>query len=169
MMIHVENETMVGNRYRDFGKQLFQLSENADTNNYFIAYMVMLEAYRLYDLGFYDESVVQYERLDIDKLPPIYKNEIRAQLIYYYTVHNPNYKTASEIYNKKHMKQVLNKSGFGFTKILAAYEHFVLGNKENGNELIIKAKTEIEKMHNKGFRLMEEEYTTLLENLMLQS
>ena len=157
-MFLVNSEAMEGRRYRDFSEDMFKISENADRDNYLIAYIIMLEASRLEDLGSYDEAANLYESINLKKMPSIYKSLIMADLLYYYTIYKPDFEKAREIYKDKKLRNILNLNMPNFMRILAAYEFYVLDNKHKAVKLMEKAKIEADKLPNKGFRIMEKEY-----------
>ena len=72
-MLYVEDEMMRGKRYKDFDEKLFATKKDDDFENYFIAYLVMLEAYRLKDLKLHNEAFNKLASLNTEKLPPAYK------------------------------------------------------------------------------------------------
>ena len=91
-------------RYRDYDGEAFFVEETADFDNYMVAFIVTCEAARLYDLGEYDKSAGQFNRLNIDKLPTLYKNTVKLELIYYYIVHRPDFEKAKKLYSDKKIK-----------------------------------------------------------------
>ena len=170
LMFLTNSETATGKRYRDFDSEVFFVEETADFDNYMIAFIVMCEAARLYDMGEYDKSVEQYSRLNIDNLQTFYKNSIKLEILYYYIVHRPDFEKAKILYNDKQMKTLLEELGQlipSTPRVCAAYEYFVNGDKEKGESLLEKAKADIENYPNSGIRIMERDYYSHLEDLML--
>jgi len=166
MMLYINNEVMEGKRFRDFDSALFEVAENADLNNYMIAYLIMLEASRLEDLGQYDEFAQLFTLLDPNKLPSIYGSLIKADLLYYHVIYNPNYDQARQIYKDKKLLNLLKAKLPTLMRISAAYEFFVKDDKKKGTILLEKAKKSVINLPNKGQRLMETEYIKKLEDLM---
>ena len=165
LMLFVNSEAAEGKRFKDFDDEIFSIKESANLKNYFVAYIVMLEAARLYDMGEYDESVKQCERLNLKKLPAFYRNSVNAEFLYYYTVHNPDFKKARKFYKKRGMRSFLKLRIPQVTRLLSAYEYFVRNNKEKGMLLLERAKNEIEAYPNSGYRTMEREYLQALEEM----
>lgn len=161
LCFYVYSETMNGKkRYSELNSELFSVSDTADFNNYFVSYIVIYEAARLYDLGEYHKSIACYEKLKNAK-PFIYSNAIKSDYLYYYTVHKPDYEKAQELFaDKKLQKHLINQP-----RILAAYEYFVNDNKDKGRELLKKAKNEAKQIFNSGLRLMEMDYCAKLEEM----
>jgi len=166
MMLYINNQTMEGKRYRDFDENLFKVEEGADLKNYMVAYLVILEAARLEDLGQHDAVVDFYNRLDINKMPPLYRAMVKADLLYYYTIYHPDFDQAKEIYKDKKLRNFLKMELPTFMRISAAYEFFVMKDKEKGLKLLKKAKKNAQNLPNKGHRLIELEYIQKLEILM---
>lgn len=166
MMFYINNEMMEGRRYRDFDEKLFKVSEDADLGNYMIAYLVMLKAARLEDLGQHDAFIELYNRLNIKKLPSLYRALIKADLLYYYTIYNQDFGKAREIYKDKKLRNLLKADMPTLMRVSAAYEFFVTDNKDKAAKLLAKAKNSVENLPNKGQRLMELEYIQKLEALM---
>jgi hypothetical protein len=163
----VNSETMKGKRYSELDSELLNVSDTADFNNYLVAYIVILEAARLYDLGEYDKSIDCYGKLKNAKLPAYYSNAIKLNYLYYYTVHKPDFEKARELFRElsadKKLKKLLNTQ----TRILSAYEYIVNGDKNKGRELLQMAKNQLQNYPNKGARLMETDYCAKLEEILV--
>jgi len=166
LMLFVNSEITLGRRYMDFDEGIFAVPDGADLRNFMVAYILMLEAARLEDLGRFDEFADVYSRLDIDKLPGLYGIFIKADLLYYYTFYAPDYEKAREIYSDKRLQQVLGAAMPNILRISAAYEFFVLGEKEKAIRKMKRARAAVRRLPNKGQRLMESEY---LENLIAKA
>lgn len=164
LMLFTNNEMARGKRYRDFEPELFSVVETADLTNYCVAYAVMCEAARLYDIGEYDESVKQYDRLNLDKLQPYYRSAIMLDILYYYILHKPDFDKARKIYTDKRIKPFLKMRSPGTTRVLSAYEYFVNADKKKAKRLLDRAKADTANFPNIGIRLMEQEYLAELEN-----
>ncbi|MCL2420363.1 MAG: hypothetical protein FWD03_00760 [Defluviitaleaceae bacterium] len=166
MMLYMNSQLTEGKRFRDFDQALFKVSEGADLSNYMVAYTVMLEAARLEDMGLHDEFAKLCASLDLKKLPSLYSALIKADLLYYHIVYSPDFDKAREIYKDKKLLKFLKSNLPTLMRISAAYEFFVLENKEKGRDLLAKARKGTENLPNKGQRIMEAEYIEKLEEMM---
>lgn len=166
IMLKVNEEMMNGKRFRDYDDQFFAVDEPADFNNYFAAYMVMCQAARLYDSGEYKKSIDTYNLLNLDKLQAYYRNSVKLDYLYYYTVHNPDYAKAKDIYAERGIKKYLNMPLPMVTRTLCAFEFFVNNDKQKAELLLENAREQADSYPNKGIRLMEKDYLSHLEKLM---
>ena len=169
LALFLDCETAAGKRYSEIDEKLFSIKESSDFNNYFVAYILMSEAARLHDVGEYDKSAEHYSLLYTKKLQPYYRNCVILGLLYYYTVHNPDFEKAKELYSDKQMKTHFSMSYIvsGITRTLAAYEFFVNNDKEKGENLLEKARNEAENYPNIGIRIMELDYCEKLEKMFM--
>ena len=167
MMLRVEYELMNGKRYRDYDSNIFRINNEANLSNYFIAYILMLEAYRLIDLKLYSDAIVEYSKIDLEKLPVAYSGEIKASLMFCYAIHDSNKKRLGELFEEKEIVTLLKSSGFSFSKCLAIYEYFIAGNKAEAEKWIDRAKKEASNYPNKGQRIMELDRIKQLERTFL--
>ena len=158
LMLHINAELAEGKRYRDFSHDLFKLDSNADLNNFMTAYILLLEASRLEDLGEYEESFKILHKIDMYKLPNIYRYMIKLDIMYHYILYNPDFEKAAKIFENKDIQKILSTKHPGFMRISAAYEALVNKNFKKGEALLEKAKKIANKLPNKGQRLMETEY-----------
>ena len=166
MMMYVNHKLVEGERYRDFDEELFKIDDEADFGNTFVAYMVMLRASRFEDLGQYDAAQETLSRLDLTKLPPIYRAMTNAVLLYCCLIYNPDFDRAREIYKDKKLRKILKSGLPSFMRIAIAYEFFVLNDKkisERSDYLLKKAKKAANNLPNVGQREMELEYIQKLE------
>lgn len=166
VMMLVNVEMMNGKRFRDYDERFFTLPENANLRNHFTAYILVCDAARLYDLAQYEACIEKYNALDLDKLPSYFRNSIRLDYLYHYCVHRPDYDKAREIYAQRGIKKYLEAPLPMITRVRAAYEFFVCGDREKAAESMKKTKIQIENFPNKGFQLMERDYLDHLEKLM---
>ncbi|MCL2197486.1 MAG: M50 family metallopeptidase [Defluviitaleaceae bacterium] len=150
-----------GIRYSELDSKLFYVSDTADFSDWRVAYIVVCQAAHLYDLGEYDKSIACYEKLK-NYNHPDFNTEIELDHLYYYTIHSPDYGKARTIFADNKVKKALKKH----TRIVAAYEYFVNGDKEKGKELLQKAKDEAMKLPDNGTKLMEMDYCAKLEDVM---
>lgn len=169
IMLHINDELMKGRRFKDFHDEAFKYPKSVDLDNYLVAYILMCEATRLYDLGQYDASIETYNRLNIEKLQVYYRCSILLDYLYYYIVHDKNFKKATEIYVDKKMVQFLKMGIPQVTRVLSAYEFFINNDKEKGKSLLERAKKQIESYPSEGVRLMENDYLMKLEKMMCLS
>ena len=167
VMFYVNSQQLKGVRNSDFDERLFAIENpQADYGNYFIAWLVMMEAERLEDLGRYYELPDAYARLDLKKLPGIYRGMVNANLMYFYTVYNSDYIWASVLYKDRKVQELLN-SGMGvYRRYSAAYEFFVKEQTEWGIKILERAKKGIVELPNKAERMMEAERLEILEEMM---
>lgn len=162
-MLRANHEVVLGKRYREFSSEDFFVPGTADTGNIFVANLCILEAARLFDLGLYDQSLAVYNRLNIDRLPMYYRNSINIDFLYYYTVLRPDPGMARLIRSQKNMTRILNMGNPSCTRVNAAYEYFIGGNRQKGLQLLNTAKKQQSTYPSKGVALMEGEYITALE------
>ncbi|MCL2399926.1 MAG: site-2 protease family protein [Defluviitaleaceae bacterium] len=164
MIFYINSELMDGKRYRDIDEKLFFLEENVDFNNLMIAALTLLESGRLEDLGKYDEfAQCLYKLRYANKLPSLYRLQIKANMLYYYTIYKPNYGKAQKIYTDKKLQKFLKSGQIEFMRVWAAYEFFVTGNQKKGTKLLQIVKKALVRLPNKGQRIMELEYIQKLE------
>ena len=166
MMMLVNEQMMNGKRFRDYDERCFTLPPHANLRNHFTAYILICDAARLYDLGLYEACIEKYNALDLNKLPSYFKKSVRLDVLYHYCVHRPDYDKAREIYEQRGIKKYLEAPLPMITRVRAAYEFFVCGDREKAAESLKEAKVQIENFPNKGFALMEKVYLTHLESLM---
>ena len=161
IMSFIDNELSKGKRYRDFAPELFEVSDNVDLNNYLVAGLVILEACRLRDIGEYEKSFEQFSRLESKQLPAMYSNTVKLELLYYHTVHNLNIEKAKAIYNDNSIQAVFQQVKLSqiddYAWVLAAYEYFVLNDRESALRIIEQAQKNIETLPNIGVRIMYKE------------
>jgi tetratricopeptide (TPR) repeat protein len=163
-----DSKTMNGKRYSEMDGELLNVSDTADFNNRFVSYIVILESAYLYDLGEYDKSIECYDKLKNAKLPAYYSNMIKIDYIYYYTVHKPDFEKARELFADKKLKKFLKMQVPSVTRVLAAYEYIVNGDKDKGRKLLQRAKNEIKNFPNSGVKLMETDYCAKLEEIIIK-
>jgi len=72
-MFKYNADVIDGKRPRDFDGNDFSLSPDADMSNYLIAYIRVLEAERLLDLGRSDEAMAVYQSLPLEQMPMYYR------------------------------------------------------------------------------------------------
>ena len=166
VILHFNEKSTQGMRYRDFGPTLFSVSDTADLKNYLVANLVIYEASRLYDLGDYTGSLTTLKRLDPDRLPAYYGNAIRADLIYHYIIHEPDDAKARALCMVKGMGKFL-KAGFpSANRIFTAIVFFLENNREGGRRMLKKTREYNKAYPNKGIRRMELDYLKVLEATM---
>jgi len=163
MMLYINGQLAKGKRYRDFPQELFLINKNADIRNYFVAYMLMLEAERQYDIGNHEASMDIMNRLSHIKLPAVYRNGILLEQLHYYTIHHRDLQKAAAIYANKKIKRIFTHSKtIDFSWVIAAYEYFGLGNKEKAEKILTRAHKQLVNHPNMGARMM---YKDLIENV----
>jgi hypothetical protein len=169
VMLHVNDETSAGKRYRDYDETDFTVTNEADLTNIFIAYIVMCEAARYYDLGRYADSIRTLEQIPLGKLPPYYRNSVNLEFLYDALVRSPDPEKARALYEKKEMKKILRLNMPSMWRLQAAYSFFVKDDKAEAESLITKAKASLQTFENKGVCIMEADYIRELEALMNSS
>lgn len=170
LMLYINGQLALGKRYRDFPPELFVINKNADLNNYFVAYILLLEAERLYDSGNPEGSMDIMNRLVHSKLPTIYRNGILLEQLYFYTVHQRDLEKAAAIYANKKIKQLFEQSKtIDFSWVIAAYEHFGLGNKNKAQETLTRAYKQLENHPNLGERLMHKDHLDRVSTLIKEN
>ena len=166
MMLYTNNETAKGKRFRDFDNEMFNVEEGADLSNYFVIYLVILEAARLEDLGKYNESFDLYLKIDLQKLPSYYATMIKADLMYHYICHKADFNKAREIFKHKGLQKLLKAGLPQLDMILSAYHFLVDGNMHEGKKMLDKARKGTENLPNKGQRLAISDHIKKLESLL---
>jgi len=166
-MLHVNSEMAKGKRYSDFNRSLFALDAGADINNYFVAWLVMLDASRLQDLGEYEKSFLRYSSLSLDKLPGAYRNAIMLNQLYYHTVYRQDLVEAAAIFNDKKINIIVTQSKtIDYSWVIAAYEYFGLRNKQKALKTLARAKKAAEVHPNRGERLVIKDELARVESLI---
>lgn len=163
LMFYTNAKMMEGMRYRDFDKDLFALPENADLENYMVAHILLQEASRLEDNKQIKEALNMYSRIDLAAMPPIYKNLIMAEILYYHSFLIPSHDAARELCRDKKFQKFMKCGLPSITRILAAYAFFVKGDKKMASDLLAKAKAGAGKLPGKGQRMMEHDFLNELE------
>ena len=166
LMLLVNKEMMNGKRMRDFDSEMFKIKEDADLTNIFVAYVISLKANRLSDLNENDAAIEQYNRINTDKLPSYYKYSIKSQYFHYYTVLNPDFEKAGELFEDKKFREFLKYPIPANAMLMAAYEYFVNNDRVKGRELLEQAKVETKEYPNAGYRLMMNDSLQQLEEKM---
>lgn len=166
LLLKSNNELMQGKRYRDLDPEDLKLDPHADLSNYMDVQSVFLLSSYHYDRGEYQESISSFNSLDISTLPRYYRNTINSDLLYHAIAHAPDHEKAKALYAEKGMAKLLSSGMPSLTRILAAYEFFVLENKAKGRKLLEKAKSDLENYEVKGIVFMEQDYLRELESMM---
>jgi hypothetical protein len=163
-MLKYNAEVMDGKRPRDFGEDDFSLPPDADTSNYLIAYIRILEADRLLDLERTEEAVAILQSLPLEQMPLYYRNSVLAELLFYHTAHTLDIDKANEIYGRKKMKGYLSRIRQpGIIRPLAAYQFFVLRDPAEGRKTLVDAKSVNEHFPYHGIANAEADRLTFLE------
>ena len=170
LALFLNGERIAGKRMRDYDDEIFAVGESADFGNYLVAYTVMCEAERLYDMGEYDKSLEQYERINAGKLPAFYSASVNFSLIYHYVMHKPDFEKAKKIYADKKtgvfLKVFVKLNIPSVMRVLAAYECFVNEDKEKSMTYLRQAEKAMETQANSGGTVMEKEYILDLKRKM---
>jgi len=163
-MFKYNAEVVDGKRPRDFDEKFFELSPDADMSNYLIAYIRVLEAERLLDLGCPDEAMAVYQSLPLEKMPMYYRNAVLAEMLFYYSACERDDDKAKEIYSRKKMKEYLNRIRQpSIIRSLAAYRFFIENNREEGQKALADAKTANEHFTYPGLAAAEADRLAFLE------
>ena len=166
-MLYVNHLTMQGQRYRDMDSSLFELSDNADPSNYLVAYLYLLKAQHVEDLGRSTEAFDIYNKLSAyKKLPKIYINLINANLLYYYIFDNPDHEKAIALFQNSALREFMKSGVSVCTLILAGYMFFVEDKKDEAIKIFEKGKADLQRIPNKGERIMTEDEYNKIEALM---
>jgi hypothetical protein len=166
IMLHVNAETAVGKRYRDYDESEFTVTGEADLTNIFIAYIIMCEAARLYDLGRYADSISALQRIPVGKMQLYYRNSIFTEFIYDALVRNPDIEKAKALYAKKGMDRLMRVGMPTILRVQTAYSFFAKNDKAEAEDYLNKAKASLNTFENKGVCIMEADYIRELEALM---
>ena len=157
-----------GKRFRDFDDTAFRISHEADLTNYLVAYIVILQAQRLYDCAEYVASAAALQQLNESRLPGFYCSVILCARLWNHLIHDGGeqaIKTAREIYGRKGTKKFL---GMGLPELYrthAAAAYYLDNDTSEALALIEKAKTAASNA-NAGERAMEWDYIAFLEGRM---
>lgn len=168
VLLRVGEDLANGVRYSDFEASTFDIGETGQDWNFFVAYMKLQQAQRLYDLEDYDGYFITLNSIDVRKVNKLYEPQIQLEYLYYYTVHQMDFEKARQVYQLPRISRLLKKSPEGYARILAAYEFFVNLNKEKGFEYLEKAKKNIQSGWNRGERIMEADYIARLEKRLAE-
>ncbi|MDR1536458.1 MAG: M50 family metallopeptidase [Clostridiales bacterium] len=169
VMLRLNFEMAGGKRLRDYSASCFSGGNAGELSNFFVAYLLMCEAGRLYDLGFHAESAALLEKLIPAKLPLYYRNSCLSEILYYYLTDNPDLEKAKSLHGEKGMIKFLNIGIPSSIRIKTAYEFFVNKNLETSKSLFKTAQKAAETFENKGISLMESNYLAELADLMAKS
>jgi len=169
-MLYVNSEMAKGKRYSDFDPSLFSVEAGADTNNYFVAWLVMLDASRLQDLGEYEKSFLRYSSLNLNKLPGVYRNAIMLNQLYYHTIYRQDLVEAAAIFSDKKINTIVTQSKtVDYAWVIAAYEYFGLRNKQKALKTLARANKAAEVHPNRGERLVIKDELARVESLITAS
>jgi len=154
-MLYVNSEMAKGKRYRDFDSELFAVDSNADLNNYFVAFLVMLMAEWFIDVGEVKQGFLTFSRLNLSKLPTAYSNGVKLFQLHYHTIHQPAMPKAHAIYNDKKIKAIFNTSNIiEYAGIIATYEYFGRGDKDKALQVLERANKNLHNHPNMGERII---------------
>ena len=167
IQLYINHEISTGKRFSDFDyKKEIKVKDDADVSNYLVAWTVLAEADYWLDCGNTEKALELWNRIDIEALPPAYRRAVNLDLLYYYTCHAPDAEKAKEIYEKDGIKLMLSLPLPTSLRYRAAYEFFVLGEKDTGREMLAKAKAAAYNLPSKGIHIMEMDYLSTLGALM---
>lgn len=163
----VESELAKGRRYSDFEESMFHVDSDAELNNHHIAYLVMLNAYYYLDLKDYDAFLEQLNRLNLEELPRVCRQDIKLNNLFCYLVYKPDLEVVKNIIEgDKHIQKILKSKSLGhplLIRTMIAYEYVVMKNRSRASELLISARQQIKTYPNIGKRQIEEEHLNNLD------
>jgi hypothetical protein len=87
MMLKINAEMSRGKLLTDYPADAFVVSKEADINNFFVSYMLLLRAGQLEESGAYDQSYQVLSIPDSKKLPPFYGYSILLHLMFHELVY----------------------------------------------------------------------------------
>jgi hypothetical protein len=166
LMLRVNDEITSGKRYREYDEYAFGVSDTAKLSNCFVAYVIMCEAARFYDLGRYADSMRTLKRIPLDKIPRYYRNLICIEYIYDALVRNLDVERAKELYAQEGMKILFRMGTPSLFRVQSAYAFFAKNDKLEAEVFLAKAKKSLTTYENKGLCIMEADYIRELENLL---
>ena len=82
VMLKANGEMALGKKLSELDEELFKVKEEADINNYFVAFTILLYASYLEEMGRYQESYEQLLRIESATLPSIYKAQGLLALLF---------------------------------------------------------------------------------------
>ena len=82
VMLKANGEMALGKKLSELDEELFKVNEDADVNNYFVAFTILLHASYLEEVGKYQESYQQLLRLESANLPSVYKAQALLGLLF---------------------------------------------------------------------------------------
>ena len=82
VMLKANGEMALGKKLSELDEDLFKTNEDADVNNYFVAFTILLHAAYLEEVGKYQESYQQLLRLESTNLPSVYKAQALLGLLF---------------------------------------------------------------------------------------
>jgi len=153
MMFYVHGKMMEGQTLKDLSPDMFKLK--GDTRNYFVAYLHILKASYLEELGQYEEALAIYEGLDLAHLPAFYRDNLLLELLYYASFHVLDVERAMNLYEDKRLKWKLKLRIPHVLRIQAAYEAFVLKQPSKVHANLKLSRTLAEALPIKGERILE--------------
>ncbi|WP_099205961.1 M50 family metallopeptidase [Scatolibacter rhodanostii] len=157
ILLKVNAEMAEGKRLRDYNETDFTLCDDDDFTNDFVYSLAVYAAGRFEDLGEHDKMIKIYDRLDLKKLPAFYANAVRADYLYYYIIHNPDYEKAKELYQTKKFSKFLKMPLPSIFRTQLAYDYFVLGEKEKARDNLPKLEELVKNTPSKGTQLLEQD------------
>ena len=166
------NDLAKGIRVRNLPAEMFTLASDMAIENKYIAYIVLINAARLDDMGDHTLALKQYERIRLANLPPSceeckqYKIAASVSEMYQYATTSPCFETAKKIYSDQCVRDFLSRDIPANWQILSAYHFFVLREEAKGLELLSKAKSAAISETNLGIRDAMIEGLEILEGLM---
>ena len=87
VMLKANGEMALGKKLSELDEDLFKTNEDADVNNYFVAFTILLHAAYLEEIGKHQESYSQLLRLESANLPSIYRAQIFLGLLFNELIH----------------------------------------------------------------------------------
>jgi len=166
-LIHcVESKFLDGGRFRDFDENIFKRKQNNTSCNFLVENITLFEARRLFDAGDYNAAKSIYTPLEYSIFPATYRNEAIVEFLYC-CILTRDYDKAQDVFNEN--EALFSSNKLESSRLLAAYENFVLRKNDRCEELIAMAKKEARNIFIEGYRIMELDYILELERAIQES
>jgi hypothetical protein len=161
LMLQVNAEMAEGKLITDYPPETFYINENADTGNYNVAYVLLLGASRYEELGEYARMREVLSRIDIARLPMIYKIQVYMPLLFEDLVILDNYESVERaksflnfIENDpsegKAWKKTFSMKHATFMPYYAAKVAMIDGNFDEAKKILEEAKKMMPTLQNPG-------------------
>lgn len=135
----LDEEFKKGKRFKDLEPDLLFVEPDEKMNRFYVAYLVMMDAFYLLDKEEHEAAMKEFNRLDLKLLPNEWRCEIKCEMLYHYLVYHFDETKCKEFYEEKELKAFLQRNEATPKRVLAAYTSLVLGEEDKGERLMNEA------------------------------